>query len=102
VICDPYAQGMLEVEVTNKAGEPVPGVQIRVTWPPNGLDTFYTGLALDIDPGYADFQMVPNILYTVRAGENGEAVSGLAIQDCTVPGSSETFQGGVKITFTQP
>ena len=101
-VCNPDAQGMLEVEVYNKAGEPVPGVQIRVTWPPNGLDVFYTGLALEINPGYADFQMTPKIIYAVRAGENGEVVSGLAIQDCSLPGSGEIFQSGVKIIFTQP
>jgi hypothetical protein len=101
-VCDPDAPGMLEVEVYNKAGEPVPGVQIRVTWPPNGLDTFYTGLALEINPGYADFQMTPDIVYAVRAGDNGEVVSGLAVQDCSLPEGGGSFLGGVKVIFTQP
>ncbi len=102
VVCDPNAPGMLEVEVYDKAGEPVPGVQIRVNWPPNGLDIFYTGLALEINPGYADFHMAPNILYAVRAGENGEVVTGLEVQGCTLPDGGGSFQGGMKITFTQP
>jgi hypothetical protein len=102
VVCDPNAPAMLEVEVYDKAGEPVPGVQIRVTWLPNGLDVFYTGLVLEINPGYADFQMAPGIVYAVRAGENGEVVSGLSIQDCSLPEGGGKFQGGVKVTFTQP
>ncbi len=102
MVCDPNAPGMLEVEVYDKAGVPVPGVQIRVTWQPNGLDIFYTGLALEINPGYADFQMAPDIVYAVRAGENGEVVSGLAVQVCTLPDGGGSFQGGMKITFTQP
>ena len=101
-VCDPDAPGMLAVEVYNKAGEPVPGVQIRVTWPPNGLDTFYTGLALEIDPGYADFQMAPNIVYTVRAGENGEVVGGLAVHNCSLPDGGDSYLGGVIVRFTQP
>ena len=101
-VCDPNLPGMLEVEVYNKAGEPVPGVQIRVTWPPNGLDVFYTGLAPEINPGYADFQMSPSILYAVRAGDNGEVVTRLSIQDCRQADSGENFAGGVKVIFTQP
>ncbi len=101
-VCDPNLPGMLKVEVYNKAGEPVPGVQIRVTWPPNGLDVFYTGLAPEINPGYADFQMFPSILYAVRAGDNGEVVTGLSIQDCRQADSGEMFAGGVKVIFTQP
>jgi hypothetical protein len=102
MVCDPDAPGLLGVEVTNKDGEPVPGVQIRVTWPPNGLDIFYTGLALEINPGYADFQMAPDIQYAVRAGDNGEVVSGLAVQNCSQPDGGGSYLGGVKITFTQP
>lgn len=101
-VCDPNLPGMLEVEVYNKAGEPVAGVQIRVTWPPNGLDVFYTGLAPEINPGYADFQMSPSILYAVRAGDNGEVVTGLAVHDCRQADSGEMFAGGVKVIFTQP
>ena len=102
VVCDPNAPGMLEVEVYDKAGVPVPGVQIRVTWQPNGLDIFYTGLALEINPGYADYQMAPDIQYSVRAGDNGEVVGGLAVQVCTLPDGGGSFKGGMKITFTQP
>ena len=67
-----------------------------------GLDTFYTGLALEINPGYADFQMTPDIVYAVRAGDNGEVVSGLAVQDCSLPEGGGSFLGGVKVIFTQP
>lgn len=101
VVCDPNLPAMLIVEVRNNAGEPVAGVALRVTWPPNGVDVFYTGLMPEINAGTADFQMEPNQVYAVRAGANGEIVPGVTVQDCTQSGGGQFF-GGVKIIFKQP
>lgn len=101
-VCDPNLPAFLQVEVFNSANQPVAGVQIRVTWPPNSSDVFYTGLTPDISLGYADFQMTPKTIYGVQVGANGEIVNGLSTHDCPQPDGSGTFQGGWKIRFTQP
>jgi hypothetical protein len=101
-VCDPNLPAMLQVEVLNSANQPVPGVPVRVSWPPANLDTFFTGLNPESGLGYADFLMTPKILYAVQAGENGESVTGISTQDCAQPDGSGTFQGGWKIKFVQP
>jgi hypothetical protein len=101
-VCDAVQPAMLQMEVADSAGKPVAGVKIIVSWPPSGQDTFFTGLALNVGPGYADFQMIPKTVYAAQAGENGEIVNGLTTQDCTQPGSSTVFQGGWKLKFVQP
>jgi hypothetical protein len=99
-VCDASQPSMLQVEVFDSAGKPVPGVKIKVSWPPNNQDYFYTGLELNISAGYADFEMASKTVYAVQAGENGETANGLSTQDCT--GTSGTFQGGWKLKFVQP
>lgn len=101
-VCDPNSPALLQVEVFNSTNQPVSGAQIRVTWPPNSNDVFYTGLIPDISLGYADFQMVPKTIYGVQVWENGEIVNGLSTHDCSQPDGSGTFQGGWKIRFAQP
>ena len=101
-VCDPALPRQLQIEVLNSSNQPVAGVQIRVTWPPNNRDLFYTGLMLDFGPGYADFLMEPKISYTVQAGENGELVTGLSTQECRALDDSGAYQGGWKIRFIQP
>jgi hypothetical protein len=101
-VCDANLPALLQIEVFDSAGKPVPGVLIRVTWPPAGQDTFYTGLSPEISIGYADFQMTPKLIYTAQAGENGEVVSGLGTQDCPQQDGSGSFPGGWKIKFVQP
>jgi hypothetical protein len=101
-VCDAAQPDLLQVEVADSAGKPVAGVKIIVNWPPSGQDAFFTGLALNVSPGYADFQMTPKTVYAAQVGENGEIVNGLTTQDCTQPGSSATFQGGWKLKFVQP
>ncbi len=98
--CDRTQPGLLTIEVLNGAGQPVPGAQIRVSWPPAGRDIFYTGLMLEIGPGYADFQMEPGNRYSVQVGENGEPATGVTITDCTA--ADGPFAGGWKLRFAQP
>ena len=101
-VCAPALPRQLQIEVLNSSNQPVAGVQIQVTWPPNNRDLFYTGLMLDFGPGYADFQMEPKISYAVQAGENGEIVSGLSTHECRALDDSGSYPGGWKIRFIQP
>ena len=98
-VCDAtLTNALLQVDVVDAAGQGIPGVAIHVTWP-GGEDTFYTGLTPENGPGYADFLMTPQVIYSVRAGEGGEVAAGLSIPSC---GSGDnTFFGGWRLRFGQ-
>lgn len=98
-VCDAAEQaGLLQVEVQNSSGEPVPGVQINIAWD-GGLDTFYTGLKPAVGAGYADFQMTTGVIYSLRVG-NGETLNNLYAPECQGENGA-TFTGGVKLLFRQ-
>jgi len=81
-VCDSsLPPGRIVVEVRDKSGAPLPGVRIQVAWD-SGQDTFFTGLAPEISPGYADFLMTAGVTYTLRVGEAGAPVTGLNIPTC--------------------
>ncbi len=99
-VCDAsLPQGLLQVEVDDRAGNGVPGVRILVAWPDNNQDTFYTGLMPEFGPGYADFVMSPKIIYSVRAGDSGQVVQGVSLPTCG--SGSSAYPGGWKLTFSQ-
>lgn len=99
-VCDPnLPAGLLQVQVQNAAGQPVAGVRVVVTWD-GGEGYFFTGLYLDENPGYADFQMSPNVIYRIRVGEGGEVVSDLSVTPCTGTDNKAYF-GGWRLVFGQ-
>ena len=101
IICDPLKMPkMLMVEVYDKAGNPVSGVRITVTWA-DGQDNFVTGLFPEINKGYADFTMSEDVIYSVQAGEGGEWARDLQMPECTSNDGSN-YWGGWLITFQQP
>lgn len=100
-ICDPnLLPALIQVEVYDAAGTPIFGVPLTVTWDGDS-NTFYTGLFPQINEGYADFQMTPDIVYTLQAGEGGEQVGNLQAPQCSNPDGS-TYWGGWKLSFKQP
>lgn len=68
-----------------KAGQeptPLAGVVLWLTWP-GGADRAVTGLRPNIDPGYADFSLLPEVPYALSIGEpNAPVLSGLFLQAC--------------------
>ena len=100
LVCDPaFGVSLIQVQVTNAAGEGVPGVEIIVQWE-GGEDHFFTGLQPEIDPGYADFEMTPEVAYTLHIADGGEAVP-LFVPECDDPTAGRFF-GGWYLTFTHP
>ncbi len=87
------------VEAKDAAGQPVPGVEILVTWS-GGEDHFFTGLKPEHGPGYGDYVMTPDVTYTVHAADGGQPVPGLKATACT--GSSSQLLGSWSLTFVQP
>lgn len=98
-VCDPaLPQGLLQVYVVDANGEQLPGVRISVTAEGGQTDAFYTGLAADIGPGYADFLMSPQVRYTVTVGDAGEPAAGIQAPVCERPGG-EPYMGGIRTRF---
>lgn len=87
------ATPLIAVEVVDIDLEPLPGVEIIVTWE-GGSDRFFTGFRLDEGPGYADFVMAPETSYSVYLAGGSPTISGLRIEAC--PDQSD---GGWLLTF---
>jgi hypothetical protein len=99
-VCDPsLAEALLQVEVTDASGTPLPGIKILVTWQ-EGEDFFFTGLKPEVGPGYADFSMTPGVVYAVRLAEGSQTASNLSVPDCGHAGGSN-YWGGWRLDFTQ-
>lgn len=101
-VCDPaLGEPLIQVYVFDAAENPVPSVEILVTWGLNGQDRFFTGLKPELGLGYADFTMTPGEVYTLRLASGGLPVENLSAEECARP-SGERYWGSWKLTFTQP
>lgn len=101
-VCDPLpAKPLIEIEVRDANGKPIPGVKIQLSQVNGGSETFYTGLYPEIDDGYANYEMTSGMEYALRVGEAGQLVSGLKVPSCKV-GSSGTAPGSIYLLFQQP
>jgi hypothetical protein len=100
-ICDPNVkEPSIQVLASDAAGQPVPGVEVVVTWD-GGETHFYTGLKPELGPGYADFTMTPGITYTLRLGDGGQPVNGLTADQCSQTGGG-AYWGSLRLRFKQP
>ena len=76
------AQPRLEIIVVDANLQPLPGVEIVVSWGGNQTDTFFTGFKPEEGLGFADFVMVGDVSYTVNIVGRGEPISGLQAAAC--------------------
>jgi hypothetical protein len=101
VICEPDREpGLIEIQVDDQGGSPIPGVRIDISWL-DGQEYFFTGLIQSVNPGFADFVMTNGVEYSLRVGEGGEQVRGVGIPECTNEDGSK-YYGSVYLRFTQP
>ena len=101
LVCNPnLAEALIQVEVFDAAEQPVPGVEVIVTWD-SGENHFFTGFKPEISLGYADFSMTPGVVYTLRLAEGGQIIPGLTPTECESP-DGERYWGAWKLTFVQP
>jgi hypothetical protein len=76
-ICDgSIPAGRLVIEISDHNNNPLAGVQITVSWE-GGENKFYTGLAPEVSPGYADFQMSNDYKYILTIGDNRTLISNI-------------------------
>ena len=100
-LCDPnVAAGVLQVNVQDSQGRPLPGIEISVTWD-QGTDRFFTGLQPEISLGYADYTMKAGTTYALQVARMGVPVSGLTPPTCT-PAADKSLTGGLQLTFAAP
>jgi len=100
-VCDPsLPQGLLQVEVRNSDGGPVPGAEIVISWS-GGDEDFFTGLKPELGKGYADYKLTPGQTYAVQLVANSATASNLTAPTCPGPGG-KTFPGGIHLVFQQP
>lgn len=77
VCAEPGQPGSISVWVRDQDGNGLAGIEIVVSWSA-GQDRFFTGLRPERGPGYADFEMAPEVEYDVAlAGFRGELAKGL-------------------------
>lgn len=101
VICDSQkASLLLMVEVYNSTGDPIPGIELIITWP-MGEEKFYTGFQPEKGLGYADYLMVPNTVYGIRIGGSEFSISNLTAPTCSVK-NGKTIWGGLKLILQKP
>jgi hypothetical protein len=100
-VCDPgLTTPLIMVDVFDASGQPVPGVAVTITW--NGeQERFFTGLKPEIGLGYADYQMDPQLSYTLRVGDGGQSIEDVQAAECEASGGSR-FWGSWRLTLVQP
>ena len=91
---------LIQVEVRDAAGQPVPSIEVFVTWPA-GEDHFFTGLHPEINLGYGDFSMTPDVVYSIHLSSGGQAVSDLVASECVADDGSR-YWGSWYLVFAQP
>ena len=100
-VCNPMiGEPQIQVFVSNAAGVGIPGVEIVVIWE-GGEDHFYSGLKPDIDLGYADFVMIPEVVYSLQVGNGGQQIAGLVAPPCADV-SGDPYWGSIRLIFSHP
>jgi hypothetical protein len=99
-VCDPaLGEPLIQIQVQDASGEPVPGVEIVVSWE-GGEESFFTGLKPELGLGYADYNMTPGVTYSLHLEQGGERVSDLAASECEST-SGDQYWGSWLLTFAQ-
>jgi hypothetical protein len=101
LVCNPdQPQPLIQVEIKDAAGQPVPSVEVVASWD-GGEDHFFTGLQPELGLGYADFRMTPGVVYSIRLAEGGQEADVLTPAECLMEDESH-FWGSWLLTFVQP
>jgi hypothetical protein len=91
---------LIQVDIKDAAGQPVPSVELVVTWE-GGEDHFFTGLQPELGLGYGDFAMLPDVYYSIHLAGGGSAVDDLTAAECVSEDESR-YWGSWFLTFIQP
>lgn len=101
LLCYPdQSQPFIQVEIQDAAGQPVPSIELVVTWD-GGEDHFFTGLKPELGLGYADYLMTPEVVYSLHLAEGGKVVNDLTAAECLLEDGSRSW-GSWMLAFVQP
>jgi hypothetical protein len=98
--CDPTQPGLLQVNLTNQAGQPAAGIELVITWA-NGEEHFFTGLKPELGYGYADYTMTEKTEYVLSLSGGATQITGLSTSGCT-NSQGGSYPGGIHLEFKQP
>ena len=100
-VCDlNLSEGLMQIEVKDVAGQPIPGVEIIISWE-DGEEHIFTGLKPELGNGYADFVMKPNVGYSVQLASGSQLVTNLSAPSCQTD-SGDSYRGSIRLLFQQP
>ncbi|MHC1740210.1 MAG: hypothetical protein AB9897_03755 [Anaerolineaceae bacterium] len=91
---------LLIVKVFDTAGNGIAGVKIEISTNNGGATDFFTGLYPEINNGYADYTMDPGVVYSIRVGVGGPAITGLELPTCT-SSDGNPYTVNLELTFKQ-
>jgi hypothetical protein len=90
---------LVRIRAQDGSGAPVAGIEVVLAWA-GGEDRAFTGLQPELGLGYTDFNLTPEITYTLRLAPDGPPVTDLAALRCE-PGNAAPFWAALVLTFTQ-
>ena len=90
----------IQVLVVNEVGDGISGVEIIMQWVEQE-EHFFTGLKPELGIGYADFDVIPQIIYTLHIAGGGQVISGLSAPECSDL-SGQRYWGSWRLSFTHP
>ncbi len=97
-VCDVgLSRALLQIEVQDAKGQPVPGAEIIISWTV-GNEHIFTGLKPELGDGYADFVMTPGEFYTVQMASGSTSVTNLEAPSCQ-SGGGAPYWGNLLIVF---
>jgi len=100
-VCDVnLSEGLLQVEIQDAAGQPIPGAEIIISWE-DGEEHVFTGLKPELGNGYADFVMELNVGYSIQLASGSQLVTNLSAPPCQTDGG-DSYRGGIRLLFQQP
>ena len=101
-VCNPKLyEPQIQIFINDGAGLGVKGVEITVTWD-DGQESIFTGLKSEIDLGYADFVMTPDIIYTLQVSGGGQIIPDLFAPECEDEDGSGRYWGSWRLIFKHP
>lgn len=100
-VCNPnLSEPQIQIFINDAAGQGVPGVEIIVTWEA-GQESLFTGLKPEIDLGYADFVMTPEVIYTLQVSGGGQIIPDLFAPECE-DDDDNRYWGSWRLIFKHP
>lgn len=96
-VCTPgEPMDRIEVVILDSLLEPLPGVEVLVTWD-GGQDHFFTGFKPELGLGFGDISIDQDISYELTIAGNSQVVGDIRLESCD--SLTGDYPGGWRLTF---